>query len=520
MKKNIGFPPPEMIGLPEKFTGWRDNQPEACEFILFDDSRFKVLVCPTGFGKSLTYMAAARLTEGRTVIVTSTKGLQTQLMNDFGDSPDVVDIRGKSNYPCRLNTKVSCDMGICAYGIRCSMIDQGGCFYYDQLARAKAAKIVITNYSYWMAQNGYSNGIGSFDLLILDEAHDTPGHVIDYNSVSFSRSNWIESKILHLNDRLPNDLVTWKDWSADKYTVAVREMEHAKESRKEKRFIQTKRLVDKLEMLVTHMDRTWIWEDGVSNVILSPIWPAPFAESTLFLGIPNVVLTSATVVEKTANLLGIGKTEMSLKEYPHSFPVENRPLIHIPTVRLNHRCGDIENRMWVNRVDQIIRDRTETKGIIHTVSYARRDFLLKYSKYKDIMITHDSKNTESIVRTFKTMSGPAILVSPSMATGWDFPDDQCRWQIIIKLPYPDTRGNIIKARSKNDGDFINYLVMQQLIQAAGRGVRHREDWSETFIIDDNITWFLNRNQHLVVDWFKGAFQTQKTVTKPRRNENG
>jgi len=100
-----------------------------------------------------------------------------------------------------------------------------------------------------------------------------------------------------------------------------------------------------------------------------------------------------------------------------------------------------------------------------------------------------------------------------MATGWDFPDDECRWQIIIKLPYPDTRGNIVKTRAKEDKDFTAYLVMQQLIQAAGRGTRRATDWCETFIIDDNIQWFLGRNQHLSVEWFKGAYKVSRTVPR-------
>jgi Rad3-related DNA helicase len=101
-----------------------------------------------------------------------------------------------------------------------------------------------------------------------------------------------------------------------------------------------------------------------------------------------------------------------------------------------------------------------------------------------------------------------------MATGWDFPYDECRWQIIIKLPYPDIRGNIVKTRSKEDKDFTAYLVMQQLIQASGRGVRGKEDWCETFIIDNNIQWFLERNSHLSVSWFKGAYRVNRVINKP------
>ena len=56
---------------------------------------------------------------------------------------------------------------------------------------------------------------------------------------------------------------------------------------------ELKRLVDKLARLKDRMDATWVWEDNPYMVTLSPTWPAPFAETALFLGIPKVVFTSA-----------------------------------------------------------------------------------------------------------------------------------------------------------------------------------------------------------------------------------
>ena len=185
----MNLPPPYVFSLPDKYTDWRPLQDIAVDSILDCDDRFQVLTCPTGFGKSLVYMAAAQIVSGRTMILTSTKGLQTQLMSDFGDVEGVCDIRGRSNYPCRLNTKLTCDMGLCMFGLKCSMREDGGCAYFDRLREAKFSKVVITNYAYWMAQNEYSDGIGEFDMLILDEAHSAPDHLIDHLGVVFQKTN-------------------------------------------------------------------------------------------------------------------------------------------------------------------------------------------------------------------------------------------------------------------------------------------------------------------------------------------
>lgn len=512
------LPPPSAFGLPSKFSEWRPHQDRACESIVDSPSRFVVQVCPTGFGKSVTYMTASQLTPGRTVVLTSTKGLQSQLMQDFGMINKIVDIRGRANYSCRLNPKARCDEGPCAFGVKCNMKTEGGCLYYDQLHKAKAAEVVITNYAYWMTQNEYSEGIGEFGMLVLDEAHSSPDHVIDHISISFSKRYLLESTVLGLRNSLPNDILGWQTWASDRLGDVRSDMKDAKEKRKDKLWLRLKRLEGKLSRLEERIDSTWLWEDGSATVTLSPIWVDLHTESVLFLGIPKVLLTSATVVPKTVKLLGV--KDHHYEEYPHSFPVENRPLIHLPTVRMNHRIGEMEHRLWTNKVDQIIRDRLEHKGIIHTVSYARRDIIIERSKYSEYMITHTKATTESVVRSFKRSEAPCILVSPSMATGWDFPDEECRWQIIVKLPYPDTRGDIIKARSRKDSDFSAYIVMQQLIQATGRGVRNLADYCETFVIDNNITWFIKKYDHLSVGWFMEAYRVRAVIPPPtKRGDN-
>jgi Rad3-related DNA helicase len=103
------LPPPIVFNLPKKFCYWRPYQAQATESQTESDPRFLLQVCPTGFGKSIVYMTSAKLITGRTIILTSTKGLQSQLKSDFGSMPVVVEIRGRGNYPCRLNTKLNCD---------------------------------------------------------------------------------------------------------------------------------------------------------------------------------------------------------------------------------------------------------------------------------------------------------------------------------------------------------------------------------------------------------------------------
>jgi Rad3-related DNA helicase len=167
----------------------------------------------------------------------------------------------------------------------------------------------------------------------------------------------------------------------------------------------------------------------------------------------------------------------------------------------------------VVRIDQILRSRPDVKGIVHTVSYARKEFLMKHSRERERLMDHNSHNTVERVRAFKGSSGAPVLVSPSVVTGWDFPYSECRFQIIGKVPFPDTRNAILRVRCRRDSQYRNYLTAQSLVQAYGRGMRAADDWCECFVIDDNIGWFLNHAGGLVPDWFRKVIRKHRTIPK-------
>jgi Rad3-related DNA helicase len=169
-------------------------------------------------------------------------------------------------------------------------------------------------------------------------------------------------------------------------------------------------------------------------------------------------------------------------------------------------------RLWVNKIDQIIDRRLDRKGIIHTVSYARVDLIKQWSRHRDIMMTHQTATTRDVVADFKRARAPAVLVSPSMATGWDFPYDECNYQIIGKVPFPDSRDKVLQARTKIDPVYSYYITMQSLVQASGRGMRAEDDICETIVVDDHISWFIGKwGATLAPAWFRQAYKISRTI---------
>lgn len=512
------------IGLPPKFEEWREGQWDSVELAVTSEKRFVVLCAPTGSGKSVTYISGALLSGMRTAVLTSTKGLQSQLMRDF-ESTGLVDIRGMNNYDCLetavLNRKVRVEEGPCHAGYRCAM-RSGGCSYYDAVKIASRAPLVVTNYAYWMNARKSRTELGEFDLLVLDEAHDALDCLSDFLHIELTAQE-VEGV---LGTRLPEVSTPWdavKQWAGFHLARVNERLGFIRQVMAdgsgpgslyhEARVL--KKLGYKLDNLA-HASGEWVAEEHERSMFYDPVWPGEYAEGCLFTGVPHVMLVSATVRPKTVHLLNVLPSEVEFRELTAAFPAARRPVIHIPTVRMNRHTSKEQMRTWLRRIDQLIEPRLERKGIVHTVSYKRRNEIVAFSDYRDAMVTHDSRNTAHTVERFKSMEAPAILVSPSVTTGYDFPFEEARWQIIGKLPYPDTSTAIMKARTSEDSDYTSYLAAQTLVQMCGRGMRAEDDVCESLVIDDNFLWFVRKYRDFLPRWFMDAVKFVRTNPEPIR----
>lgn len=508
---------PLVLGLPSKFSAWRPHQLDAVLTLAASGDGADGLNAPTGSGKSAIYMSVAKLNEGRTVILTSTKGLQDQLTTEF---PYAVDIRGQSNYLCEMEKrKITVDQAVCHLGVRCHL-KGGGCEYFDAYRRAIAAGTVITNYSYWMSVHEYAEGLGGFDLMVCDEAHNALDELGNHLTIHITDQE-IDAFLQRKRPTAdPDQWVLWADHQLmvlePKLELELREfVRHPQNRSLMRRVYELKRVVKKLKGVRGITDGSeWVFEEQDGSLLWTPIWPGR-GSYALFRGIRKILLVSATLAPKTLQLLGL--REPRYIEYPSTFPVANRPIVHLKTgIRMSKDTNRHEMQAWLDRIDQIIQFRQDRKGIIHTVSYARRDYLMENSRYRGYMITHSRRDTRAKVEQFKRMPAPAILVSPSMDTGFDFPYKQCEWQVISKIPFPDSRSPVLQARSKQDREYAMFVTMATLVQMAGRGVRAADDRCQTFIVDDQAEWFVNKYRKFAPKWFLDAYDSQMVTPPPLR----
>jgi Rad3-related DNA helicase len=493
---------------------------------------FDLLNAPTGLGKSLIAIGLHRVQYDvsrplarRMLILTSTKALQQQIVRDF---PDIVmEIKGKANYHCKRfppTYDIGCDKGPCNWGVSCSLKEKG-CDYFDRVRMARTSPCVVTNYSYWIYNNKQEGrdepGIGRFDTIVCDEAHDAPEKVADAYTIRFSTKNKLEAELLGRYGWVTGDKDAFMTWAKAAMPSAQQALKDAREAQATGRAHAASNAIRKLKEamgyvndeleLVVDANRKW------GALTIGVTWPYELANTVLFTGAKKVVFMSATVTPKTLTMMGIGGNDFNAHYFPHVIPQDRRYLYHVPCVRVNYRMSAADMKAWATKIDTIVRPRIALgwNGIIHPVSYVRAKYVMEHSALVGFMMTHTKDDTEDAIWRFKRAAGKGkVLVSPSVTTGYDFPDDTCRWQIIGKIAFPDTSDPLTKARCERDPDYAPYTAMQNVIQTCGRPVRGEEDWAENFIIDDNAAWFFPKYRHFAPEWFWGSVKRVEYAPQP------
>jgi len=519
----MSLPPPSTLLGSGSWDFWYLGQEDSFKKSMDwynSSARFLGLSCPTGSGKSLLALLLSRFSDTRTVILTATKGLQRQYFVAAQPIGGVL-AQGQNNFTCSLVPSLRADEGPCHDGMACNVKES--CPYRVQLARALRSNLVITNYAYWLAQTNFSTGLGDVGLLICDESHLAFSSMEGYLTIFLSKLD-IEPTGIHF----PLDATrwgTWRTWATASLPVVQENLNRIEADVRSHRsqnlpvpshvsraYRTAKSVSAKLSRL-SSVGEDWVIQKTKHGYRFVPKWVSNYADH-LFQKVPKVVLMSAILSHRTADYIGVPSNgDRSWVETPSHFPPENTPIWHVPTARINYRTDDFGSTIWVSRIDQIIQRRMDRKGIIFTVSYDRARMLLSRSRFKNIMYSHSTSDVYQVVEKFKSLKPPAVLVSPTVTTGWDFPG--LDYIVVGKIPYPDTRDVVTQARHEDDKDWTSYMAMETLVQECGRGTRSAADRCEVLVVDDSWKWFYPKFRGFAPRWFqervRGSLETVPDV---------
>lgn len=503
------FPSPTSLGLGN--LHWRPEQDKALWAALEAPTRFIGVDAPTGFGKTYFAQGLAKAMGGRWAYLTGTKQLMDQLSRD---APYSLDVRGQSNYKCKLDERVMVSDGPCHAGVKCDW-RSSGCTYYDKIRSAQTWEAVHTNYALWLTSYRYAEGLGAFDGLICDEGHSAAEWVVGTAGVEWTKED------VKATESMPPEK-GWARWAA---SLSVKlQLEQAGVELGSRRARVLRDLIRKLNRFPeADLEPQWCRVPSPDAVLIQPLWPKGAGDREwLFQKIKKVVIISATLRERDLDMLQIGEKERTFLEYGSSFATRNRPVWFLPTVTVKSGMPESDKRKLVARVDEIIAEwgiEGGHKGLVHTGNYDWQVYLLRNSRYSRWMMTpRRGENFERALDRFTKASPPHILVTPRAREGVDLPGDLARYQIILKLPFPNSLDPIAMARSETDKKHGIYLTAQGLVQSTGRIVRSVEDWGHTFILDNNYwKWFRFAAKEFLPQWWRSAVRYTTTVTKARKS---
>lgn len=526
----------------------KDYQINALDFIkksIISGKRYILLNLPTGTGKSFISVGMFANwyknfvnSSAKFDILTNSKVLQQQYLKDFNF---INNYKGRSNYYC---DKYDTD---CANGKELCRILKSPCDScpYD-IAKNKwiAGDIGLTNFHLFNTLSLYQTDLlkrRNGNVLIIDESHDFESVFSDFLSTKISAKTLkkcgfglkeIESiddryisKIKYLNkyiEFLERKLISILE---DKLKQFESEISNSSAKKKaelgnyiqniEGKLLSFKHLFESykkdpenivLDVVINKNDKMY---SGV-ELITQHVWVYEYIKDYVWKHYDHIIFMSASILDKNmfSFINGLDDNLTSYYEIPTPFSVNNRKIYYMKVGKMNFSYKEETFQKQLPWIKKILSKYKNKKGIIHTTNYEITDWL-KENLMDERLLFHDTENRNDILDKHITSIEPTVLVSPSMMSGIDLKDDLARFQILLKVPYPNISSNKIKARQKTNANWYTWKTVVDTLQMYGRSTRSDTDYSDTFILDSNFSDLLKYNSHIIPDYMLNAIKQLK-----------
>ena len=240
---------------------------------------------------------------------------------------------------------------------------------------------------------------------------------------------------------------------------------------------------------------------------LEPIWAYDYLDKYVFSNYDMIFLMSGTILDKNlfCQLNGLDVTRAAYYSISSPFNVKNRPIYYMPLGKMSFKMKEETFKRYIPYIKKLLDKYKNKKGIIHTNSFELAKWI--EDKIKDPrLIFHDSQNKDEMLKMHKDSEEPTVIVSPSMDTGVSFDNDDARFQIIAKVPYPSLASQKNKLRQSNNPDWYSWKTVAGLIQMSGRPVRSHLDYADTIILDGSFGDVMKHSSQFLPIWIQDAIK--------------
>ena len=482
----------------------------------------------------------------RVDIITNSKILQDQYSGEY---ESICDLKGKENYECQ---SYSCS---CAQGSEFNRLNKTSCEscpYSNARESYISGGISLTNFYLYILYAMYNPKLmESRDarVLIVDEAHEFDDVMSDFVSIKiteaivkkFKFSNEYEimkrlkgvtsiANYVEFLKFLASEILTTIESMENGMSSAPRNVKEDKRDLKISKVLKTKNMDVKIMQLATDLKQyqtkieiflkeykenpnNWVLETNYNEKLrqkelsLEPIWAYDYLDKYVFSHYDMVILMSGTILDKNlfCQLNGLDVTKAVYYSIRSPFNPKNRPIYYMPVGKMSYKSKEETFKRYIPYIQKLLDKYKNKKGIIHTNSFELAKWIegsIKDSR----LIFHDSTNKDEMLRFHKESDKPTVIVSPSMDTGVSFDNDDARFQIIAKVPYPSLGSQKNKLRQSNNPDWYSWKTVSGIVQMTGRPVRSNLDYADTIIIDGSFGDVIKHSSQFLPDWIQEAIK--------------
>lgn len=512
---------------------FREHQKETVidvlEEMYVNDNDVVTLSAPTGAGKSLIIYAVSRVISvaqnAKSFVTTPLNSLIDQIeSDDFIEN--VTTIKGKNNYSCIHfeDSGTPVDDAICQRedGFDCKHKDEfdtrGGCPYYGRKNRAQATDIAVTNLSYLMANSMIPETEDARfqprNFLAVDETQNIEDFALNFIGFSIKRRK-IPINFKKIDDMPEEDcdmevMVAWLkqvlNTIIDRLMALNRKPSLTQVENDDEE--QLERLKHRISNFVQDFDEGKHWtktRDG-NTIKFEPVFIGRFIDRFLWQQSEKVLLSSATIPKGDfLDAVGLDGKRIAHVEVPSTFPTKRRPVITREMVgKMTKSERDETIPVLSEKLVEIANFHQGERGFVHCNSYDIMQRIYEHlpNAVKKRTKRQDQENRMASLEDWYD-SNEQIFLSVAMDEGISLDDERARWQAVAKASYPFMGDERVSYRVNEMGDWDWYAnqAIIDLQQAVGRGMRSKDDWCVTYLLDSSFESLLDRNEHLFEPWF-------------------
>jgi len=462
--------------------------------------RVFVLEGPTGFGKSAVAKAVLNL-YGKGFITSPINTLVTQYSRD--SSLELSEVRGQSTYTCSVFNNIDCE--------------RAGDFFGDHPQRC--ADYIPARNAFWTANQSVTNlhflfhappiegAVYPRDILVIDEAHNLEDILI-----SMGRRRITPKSVTGIGARLfefpardkqlldQTRVEEWLKYFEFSIGQALATIADPKQNRDYEGLRQS--------INFTLGCGDWIaWKDN-GSLVIAPL-SAVRAARRLFSCAYRVLFMSATMgdIQLFLTNLGISEEQAAIYRAECNFDPENRKIIYRDLGSMSKQKGQPGLLPMLLECSRILRARPDQRGIIHCHSRDLQQLVFQHlqKEFGNRILTHYRGNdrNEGISRLRNSRNG--VLCAVAMTEGLDLRNDDARFCIFAKIPWPDLSDPYTRERKRRSQDWYQNMAALAVVQGSGRVVRNENDYADTFIFDHSFPTLL----HYCPDWWTAALRSGK-----------